>query len=168
MGKCPIVLDRTGKDIHAEAKRIRAQGPVTKVEVPGGYEAWVITTYDLGKTVLADPRISKNAKEHWPPLINGEVPQDWELITWVVMDNVTTRDGEDHDRLRQLVSHAFSPRQVELARPKIEKLVDQLLDDLAAVPPGEVVDIKGRFTYALPAMVICGLFGVPDEARDNV
>jgi cytochrome P450 len=168
MGKCPIVLDREGKDIQAEAKRIRAEGPVTQVEVPGGYLAWCFTTYELGKRVLADPRVSKNAKLHWPPLINGEVAPDWELITWVVMDNVTTRDGADHERLRRLVSHAFSPRQVELARPHIEKLANELLDDLELTPPGEVVDLKSRYTYALPARVICDLFGVPREAQDNV
>lgn len=168
MGKCPIVLDRTGRDIHAEAARIRAEGPVTRVEVPGGYLAWSITSYEVAKSVLADPRFSKNAKKHWPALINGEVPPDWELITWVVMDNVTTRDGADHDRLRRLVSHAFAPREVEKARGHIEKLVKSLLDDLATVPPGEVVDLKGRYTYALPAQVICDLFGVPERVRADV
>ncbi|GAA1422359.1 cytochrome P450 family protein [Catellatospora coxensis] len=168
MGKCPIMLDRTGKDIHAEAARIRAEGPVTRVEVPGGYLAWSVTNYEVGRQMLADPRFSKNAKEHWPPLIRGEVPTDWELYTWVAMDNVTTREGADHDRLRKLVAHAFAPRQVEAARGHIEKLVAGMLDDLERVPPGEVVDIKGRFTYLLPAHVICDLFGVPAQARDNV
>jgi 2-hydroxy-5-methyl-1-naphthoate 7-hydroxylase len=168
MGKCPIVLDVTGKDIHAEAARIRAEGPVTQVEVPGGYLAWSVTDYAVAKQMLADPRFSKNAKEHWPPLMKGEVAPDWELYTWVAMDNVTTRDGTDHDRLRNLVAHAFAPRQVEAARGHIEKLVHELLDELATVPPGEVVDIKGRFTYLLPARVICDLFGVPVETRDSV
>ncbi|WP_155372831.1 cytochrome P450 family protein [Catellatospora vulcania] len=168
MGKCPIVLDRTGKDIHAEAARIRAEGPVTRVEVPGGYLAWSVTNYTVGRQILADPRFSKNAREHWPALMNGEVPDDWELITWVKMDNVTTREGADHDRLRKLVAHAFAPRQVQAARGHIEKLVAGLLDDLERVPAGEVVDIKGQFTYLLTALVICDLFGVPPQARDRM
>ena len=40
MDKCPYVLDRTGRDIHAEAKNLRARGPVTLVELHGGYTAW--------------------------------------------------------------------------------------------------------------------------------
>ncbi|MFC0007336.1 cytochrome P450 family protein [Micromonospora siamensis] len=168
MQRCPIVLDRTGQDIHAEAARLRAQGPVAQVELPGGHLAWSITSYEVAKRVLTDPRFVKNGKKHWPPLMRGEVPPDWEMITWVMMDNVQTRDGAEHDRLRKLISHAFVPRRVQSARGHIEKLTNELLDDLAALPPGEVVDIKGRFTYALPASVILDLFGVPEEQRNSV
>ncbi|MEC3992638.1 cytochrome P450 [Actinacidiphila sp. DG2A-62] len=168
MGKCPIVLDRTGQDVHAEGERIRAQGPVTLVEVPGGFHAWSITNYEIAKSVLVDPRFAKNAREHWPAFINGEVPPDWELITWVVMDNMNTHDGADHDRLRKLVSHAFTTRQVEKARPMIEKIVARLLDDIAATPAGEPVDVKSRYFYPLAATVICDLFGVPESARAGV
>lgn len=168
MGKCPIVLDRLGKDIHAEARALRAQGPVTRVELPGGYFGWSVTDYAVAKKMLLDPRFPKNAKKYWPPLVNGDVSMDWEMITWVMMENINTRDGEEHDRLRKLVSHAFAPRQVEASRPLIEKVIGELLDDLETTEPGEAVDLKGRFTYALPAWVICDMFGVPVEARKRM
>lgn len=168
MGKCPIVLDRLGKDVHAEARTLRAQGPVARVELPGGYLGWSVTDYAIAKQMLLDPRFPKNGKNYWPPLINGEVSKDWEMITWVMMDNVNTRDGEEHDRMRRLIAHAFTPRQVDQARPLIEKIVGQLLDELEKAGPGEAVDLKGRFTYALPAWVICDMFGVPVEARKRM
>ncbi|WP_037914460.1 cytochrome P450 family protein [Actinacidiphila yeochonensis] len=168
MGKCPIVLDRLGKDIHAEARTLRAQGPVTRVELPGGYLGWSVTDYAVAKQMLVDPRFPKNAKKYWTPLVNGEVSMDWEMITWVMMENINTRDGEEHDRLRRLIGHAFTPRRVETSRPLIEKIVGYLLDDLEAAEPGEPVDLKGRFTYALPAWVICDMFGVPTEARKRM
>lgn len=168
MGKCPIVLDRLGKDVHAEARALRAQGPVARIELPGGYLGWSVTDYALAKQMLVDPRFPKNGKKHWPPLMNGEVSKDWEMITWVLMDNVNTRDGEEHDRMRKLISHAFTPRQVEGSRPLIEQIVGELLDDLDKAEPGEAVDLKGRFTYALPAWVICDMFGVPTEARQRM
>lgn len=168
MATCPVVLDRTGRDVHAEGERIRAHGPVTRVELPGGFQAWSITSYQIGKAVLTDPRFSKNAREHWPAFINGEVPEDWELITWVVMDNMNTHDGADHDRLRKLVSHAFTVRQVEAARPMIEKVTGRLLDAIAELPAGEPVDVKAHLFYPLAATVICDLFGVPEEARSSV
>lgn len=67
--------------------------------------------------------------------------------------------------MRRLIAHAFTPRHVEESRPLIEKIVGQLLDDLEKAGPGEAVDLKGRYTYALPAWVICDMFGVPAEAR---
>jgi cytochrome P450 len=165
--RCPIVLDRAGTDIHAETARLRAQGPVARVELPGGVEAWSITSYDLARQVLADPRFAKDPRKNWPAFINGEIPPDWPMITWVVMDNMTTNDGEDHARLRRLISKAFTARRVEATRPMIESIADDLLGDLATLAPGEVVDLKTRYTYPLPARVICDLFGVPESARED-
>lgn len=40
-----------------------------------------------------------------------------------------------------------------------------MLDELADVPPDEVVDLKGRYARTLPVQVIGELFGVPEESR---
>jgi cytochrome P450 len=158
------VLDPAGVDVHAEAARIRANGPISKVELPGGHQAWAVTSYEVGKQVLSDQRFGKDPR-HWPALTAGEVPPDWPMITWVVMDNMTTRDADDHVRLRKLVSRGFTARRVKDSLPLIEKITNNLLDELAQIPPGEVVDLKSKFCYPLPAMVVCELFGVPEEAR---
>ncbi|MGC1214834.1 MAG: cytochrome P450 [Micromonospora sp.] len=164
--RCPVVLDTAGVDVHAEAARIRANGPIAEVELPGGFTAWAVTSYHVAKQVLSDKRFAKDSR-NWPAFVNGEVPSDWPMITWVVMDNMTTRDGDDHARLRKLVSRGFTARRVEESRPLIEKITNELLDDLAATPPGEVVDLKSRFAYPLPARVVCDLFGVPEESREE-
>src|SRR5512139_1900052 len=165
MDKCPYVLDRTGSDLHGENKSLRARGPVTRVELHGGYTAWSVTGYDEAKQLLVDPRISKNTKDNWPEYQQGRVPQDWELITWLAMDNMQTRDGAEHDRLRKLVAQAFTGRQVAASRPIIERIVHRLLDDLATVPAGEVVDIKARYFYPLSTILICDLLGIREEDR---
>nr|WP_307961909.1 cytochrome P450 [Salinispora arenicola] len=126
MEKCPYVLDRAGSDIHKEASNLRARGPVTLVELHGGYTAWSVTSYEAAKQLLMDPRISKNTKAHWPEFRDGNVPQDWELYTWVAMDNMQTRDGKEHDRLRKLVAPAFTGRQAVKSRPIIEESVNRL------------------------------------------
>ncbi|MFD1152115.1 cytochrome P450 family protein [Saccharothrix hoggarensis] len=134
------------------------------MELPGGYQAWAVTSYEVGKQVLADQRFGKDPK-NWPVLAAGEVPPDWPMITWVVMDNMTTRDADDHVRLRKLVARGFTARRVKDSLPLIEKITNGLLDELAQLPPDEVVDLKSKFCYPLPAMVVCELFGVPEEAR---
>jgi cytochrome P450 len=163
--RCPVVLGSAGGDVHAESARLRERGPVAEVELPGGVRAWSVTSYELVRQVLADPNFAKDPHHHWPAFVNGEIGPDWPMITWVVMDNMATHDGADHARLRGLISKAFSPRRVEAARPLVQKITRELLDTLAARPDGEVLDLKARFAYPLPARVICDLFGVPEEAR---
>jgi 2-hydroxy-5-methyl-1-naphthoate 7-hydroxylase len=160
-----IKLDPTGRDVHAESERLRAQGPVARVELPHGVLGWSITSYELVRQLLSDPRISKDPRKHWPAYINGEIGPDWPLNSWIEMDNMTTRYGIEHTRLRKPIARAFSPRRTEAMRPQVAKVVAGLLDKLGDTQPGEVVDLKARFSFQVPAEVICDLFGVPDSDR---
>ncbi|MGW4021546.1 cytochrome P450 family protein [Streptomyces sp. NPDC005009] len=162
---CPFALDTTGRDIHGEAAVLRDQGPAVPVELPGGVLAWSLNGHDVIKKVLGDPRVTKSARNHWPAFQNGEIRPDWELISWVAMDNMVTAYGKDHVRLRKLTGKAFSPRRTEAFRPRVEELTDQLLDGLAQTAPGDVVDLRERFAYPLPARLVADLIGMPEEAR---
>lgn len=162
----PYTLDPTGQDIHAEADHLRALGPATQVELPGGVLAWSINSYEVSKKLLSDPNISKSARNHWPAFINGEVASDWEMISWVAMDNISTTFGKDHRRLRRLTSKAFNARRPDEIRPRAQAMITMLLDRLAdALAAGEVVDLKTSFAYPLPGMLVAELIGMSDEAR---
>ncbi len=69
-------------------------------------------------------------------------------------------DPPDHSRLRRLVNLAFTPRNVEAMRPRVQAIVDELLDD--AVAKGEFDAIRD-LAYHLPVKVICEMLGVPPE-----
>lgn len=163
--RCPVVIDPTGKDVHAEAARIRANGPVSQVELPGGVLAWSITGYAEALQALADPRFSKDPRQHWIAFRNGKIGEDFPLIGWALMDNMTTAYGPDHSRLRRLTAKAFTQRRVEAMRSKVERIAADLLDELSTCAPGEVIDLKARFAHPFPSRVICDLFGVPEENR---
>src|ERR1700733_8303044 len=96
---------------------------------------------------------------------SGEIPPDWEMISWIAMDNMVTAYGKDHIRLRKLVGKAFTPRRTEAIRPRVVELADNLLGSLAATEPGQVVDLRERFAYPLPAMLVADLIGMSEEAR---
>jgi cytochrome P450 len=160
---CPVALDTTGQDIHGEAARLRSLGP-TQVTLPGGVVVWSINSHDAIKQLLSDPNVTKNARNHWPAFINGEIPPNWEMISWIAMDNMVTAYGKDLLRLRRLVGKAFSPRRVELTRPRITGIANNLLDALGAVGPGEVIDLRERYCYPLPALLVAELIGMDEQA----
>jgi cytochrome P450 len=163
--RCPIALDTSGRNIHAEAARLRSEGPAVQVELPGGVLAWSLNSHSVIKRVLSDPRVTKSARNHWPAFINGEIPPDWEMISWIAMDNMVTAYGKNHVRLRRLVGKAFTPRRTEAIRPRVVELTTELLDGLAATGPGEVVDLRERFAYPLPARLVADLIGMTEDAR---
>ncbi|SFE66719.1 Cytochrome P450 [Actinopolyspora alba] len=124
-----------------------------------------MTSHRRLRELLADNRVSKDPRQHWPSWINGEIPDDWALASWVAVRNMFTAHGQEHRRLRSLVSKAFTPRRIAAMRPFVETKTNELLDELAALPTRGGVDLRERFAYPLPISVICHLFGVPDDAR---
>lgn len=75
-------------------------------------------------------------------------------------------DPPDHTRLRKLVSKAFTPRTVERLRPRIQELVDEMLDELAAVDGP--VDLISGLAFPLPFAVISEMLGMPEADRDQL
>jgi len=69
-------------------------------------------------------------------------------------------DPPDHTRVRGLVKRAFVPRNTEGLRPRIEGLVNDLLDK--AIEAGEV-DLMDAFARPLPLTVIGDMIGIPVE-----
>ncbi|MEV0414148.1 cytochrome P450 [Streptomyces sp. NPDC050448] len=160
----PLVLDPAGADRHAEHRLLRAQGPAARVDVLG-VTAWSVTDPALLKELLTSPDVSKDARAHWPEF--DQAVQTWPLALWVAVNNMFTAYGADHRRLRRMVAPAFSARRVALLRSTVEAIVTGLLDELAALPPDEVTDLRERLAYPLPIAVIGHLMGLPDEQRGD-
>jgi cytochrome P450 len=84
------------------------------------------------------------------------------------MRNLTGTHGEEHTRLRKLTLTAFTAHRVRQMRPRIEKATTDLLGELDALRPGEVVDLRSAFAHPLPTRVIRDLFGLTEADGDEM
>ncbi|MFJ9855074.1 cytochrome P450 [Streptomyces sp. NPDC101150] len=155
-----IALDPFVADLEAETARLRADGPLAAVELPGGVPVWAVTHHAEARALMTDRRVVKDISL-WTAWQRGEIPEDWPLIGLVNPGrSMLTVDGEEHRRLRSLVAQALTPRRVDEMRPRVTELTEDLLDGLTGRAPDEVVDLKTEFAYPLPMRVISDLLGV--------
>jgi cytochrome P450 len=70
-------------------------------------------------------------------------------------------DPPDHGRLRGLVVRAFSARRIEDMRPRIQQIVDQIID----YEPRRRMDLIMDLAFRLPVTVMCDMLGIPEEDR---
>ncbi|HEY3991453.1 MAG TPA: cytochrome P450 [Ktedonobacteraceae bacterium] len=142
--------------------RLRASNPVFWDEEQGG--CWSVTSHAEVLTGLRDARFSAQRMSIETSWIPEDLKNSLEPPISALTRQILFLDPPDHTRLRGLVSKAFTPRMIEKLRPRIQQIVDELLD---------VAEEKGRleaiseFTYPLPAIVIAEMLGVPTEDRER-
>ncbi|WP_406500362.1 cytochrome P450 [Streptomyces sp. NBC_01590] len=161
-------LDPTGADHQGEAARLRELGPVVKVILPGDVEAWAVTTHQLLTELVNDPRVSKDW-HRWTDIRTNRIPEDWPLTGMVKVTNMVTADGDDHRRLRRVVTQVLTPERVRAMRPRITELARALVQALPErTGPDGSVDLREHLAYPLPMTVICDVIGVPGPLRPQI
>ncbi|WP_018584937.1 cytochrome P450 family protein [Salinispora arenicola] len=138
----------------------------------GGPEMWLVTRYEDVRQVLTDPRFLTNPPADSPleDIRAGvfkrlDFPPD--LIPWMA-NLLNVSDGEDHTRLRKLVSYALTAHRIGKLRPRVEKITADLLDKLAEDgKDGSPVDLVEEYCYPLPVTVICELVGIDEPDRPH-
>ena len=110
--------------------------------------------------MLKDKRFGKRYVQR---MTNRYGPEIMDNPLYAMMSRwMLTQDPPDHTRLRGLVVKAFTARRVEEMRPRIQQLVDGLID---AVEDRGEMDLIRDFAHPLPTNVICDMLGIPEPDR---
>jgi cytochrome P450 len=119
----------------------------------------LILRYTEAHALFRDQRLISNGERYME--MNGVT--DGPIYDWFV-PMISNQVGEDHRRLRGLVSKAFTPRMISRLRPFIRTQAQRLAEQIARAGKCEFVEDFGN---PLPLAVMCELLGVPPEDYDT-
>ncbi|MFF0624156.1 cytochrome P450 [Streptomyces sp. NPDC004296] len=141
-----------------ETSRLLREEPVRKVRFPNGIDAWLISGYEHFRAVMGDPQQFSSRKDETEPQMRA--------VSRPPVDNPAAfnrADGEQHQYYRRKLTSQFMVKRITALRPRIQQIVDEHLDAVAARPAP--VDLVSAFTLPVPSLVIAEMLGVPYEHR---
>ena len=131
-----------------------ADRPVSRVRLWSGDLAWIITRHEDYRAVLSDPRFSAD------PAMLGFPGQSPALhASRKKYPSFVSMDPPKHTAQRRMVTGEFVAKRIGEMRPKLQKIVDDLID--AMIKKGPPADLVDSFALAVPSSLICELLGVP-------
>ncbi|MDT0411457.1 MULTISPECIES: cytochrome P450 [Streptomyces] len=138
-----------------EALRARqTEATLSRVRIWDGSTPWLVTRHDQVRALLADPRVSSDVTRSGFPHISAGSKAGSE-----VRRSFINMDDPEHSRMRRMVTAPFAIRKMQALRPEVQRIADDLIDDLLAGP--KPVDLVQAFALPVPSLVICALLGVP-------
>ena len=139
-------------------RALREYAPVKRL--PNG--SYFLTRYDDLVTAYKNTKaFSSDKKKEFLPKYGASLLYEHHTTSLVF------NDPPAHTRVRRLIMGALSPRAIAGMEPDLIRLVDRLLDSIAA--KGKVkgkVDLIDDFAAAIPIEVIGNLLDVPVDERE--
>ncbi|WP_040863558.1 cytochrome P450 [Nocardia niigatensis] len=152
----PQERDKSFADLRRRSP-VSWQPPVDSViavpEIPG---YWAVVTHDLIRQVSMDAET----------YCSGEGVQLEDIPSDVLeaASSFLAMDGERHQRLRKLMSSAFTPRQVTKIEDRIRDRAITIVDDFLVVREGDFVE---HVSKQMPMNTFYDIAGLPPEYRDE-
>jgi cytochrome P450 enzyme len=144
------------KDPYPLFTRIRNESPVLHWEMGGGP---IFFRHRDCVALLRDNRLGSD------PFVGGggvpaEVKAAFPDYAAQIENGIFYAGGDKHTRLRKLVNPVFGPSAVEVHRPKIEAIIDELLETL---PLEGEINVSADFNRLYPVKVISRILNIPSK-----
>jgi len=145
---------------------LRREKPISFWEIPkqpdfdAGAGHWALTRYDDVHYASRHPQLFSSA----PSITLGDnIPELSEFFgSMIVMDDPR------HQRLRSIVSRAFTPRVVARTEESVRDRARRLVDAMVTSNPDGKGDVVAELAGPLPLQVICDMMGIPEEDHQTV
>ena len=142
---------------------LRAEEPVRYDEAT---DHWLISRYEDVNALLRDRRFGRTYRHLAGHAEMGRPdPPEWHAPFWDLIDaGILDMEPPNHTRVRRLVSKAFTPRFVEGLRPRVQAIMDDLVDAIAGAGEFDLLQVA----EPLPVTVIAEMLGVPETDRQHL
>jgi cytochrome P450 len=167
-----VLSGKSGENPFPLFAQMREMGSVMPIPFPLGEsdnQAWIITHMEEAMKVLkdndhfcVDPKTIDRSNDTKDSLTGSTESSSSDLFLTTSLNAI---DVPDHRRLRTLVSKAFTPRFMESLRPRVQKIADELLDQVQE--KGEM-DLVKDYANLLPVNVISDMIGVPKYDHSKI
>lgn len=150
-----MYVRRDGLDPDPRLAELRGTRPVSRITMPWGEQAWLVTRYADVRAVLGDAAAFGSGSRQG---FAGR--PDFDRAGFLV-----GYDPPEHTALRRELAGEFTVRRMRQLAPRIGCLAEELLAAMAAAGPP--ADLVSAFALPLPSLVICELLGVPYRDRQR-
>jgi cytochrome P450 len=162
----PLIMDFDDPahaiDPYPFYRQLREEAPVYQ---DAQDRTWYLTRYHDVYAALHDPRLSADRTDAQMRQLPAEARGQFRTYEMARRAMLLFVDPPAHVRLRRLVAKAFTPNAVAALRPRIQSVVDTLLDETT---PQDGFDVIRDFAFPVPLMVIAEMLGVPLKDRMQI
>lgn len=127
-------------------------------------DAYVVVGYEAARTVLKDFETYSSRAFKGLPVREGlrdRIPVEWERVGQMIQGNqLITIDPPAHTAQRRAMQRAFTRKQVEDAKPHIERIANELIDELEAQGGCDLIQ---DFATQLTVRVVGSMLALPEQ-----
>jgi cholest-4-en-3-one 26-monooxygenase len=135
---------------HDVWTRLRAEGPVARIEPPGWEPFWAITKHVDVQSIAKDPARFSSAGGITLRRGGAPLPPPTEILV--------LQDPPKHGPMRRVANPSFTPRGVRARRDDIEAIAVEILDSALEEPE---LDFVERIAAPFPLAVVATVLGAP-------
>jgi methyl-branched lipid omega-hydroxylase len=134
--------------------------PIAMEGFEGGSGYWALTKHDDVHYASRHPDVFSSSPNI---TINENAPEIAEYFGSMIV-----LDDPRHQRLRAIVSRAFTPKVVARIEASVRERAHRLVASLIANHPDGEADLVSELAGPLPLQIICDMMGIPEEDHQRV